>query len=139
MQAILQEDIPDFLQKLQGVDASEVLGVGVARVRASGPRVLAWITYGGPDGIGALDLGGGTLFSFFYSLLGSADARKHSCQSSCVPNPSAQQECATNVRVRRNSRESKRVRIVSTCSRSCLCTKHTNQVLLSPPIFIDRG
>eukprot|EP00962_Isochrysis_galbana_P044582 scaffold17347_cov116-Isochrysis_galbana.AAC.6 len=69
MQAILQEDIPDFLQKLQGVDASEVLGVGVARVRASGPRMLAWITYGGPDGdgIGALDLGGGTQFSFFYS------------------------------------------------------------------------
>jgi len=67
MQATLQEDIPDFLQKLQDVDTSEVLGVGVARVRASGPRMLAWITYGGPDGSGALDLGGGTLFSYFYS------------------------------------------------------------------------
>jgi len=44
-----------------------VLGVGVARVRASGPRMLAWITYGGPDGSGALDLEGGTLFSYFYS------------------------------------------------------------------------
>eukprot|EP00962_Isochrysis_galbana_P060905 scaffold35921_cov101-Isochrysis_galbana.AAC.1 len=49
MQATLQEDIPDFIQKLQDVDTSEVLGVGVARVRASGPRMLAWITYGGPD------------------------------------------------------------------------------------------
>eukprot|EP00962_Isochrysis_galbana_P024960 scaffold7688_cov130-Isochrysis_galbana.AAC.11 len=67
MQATLQEDIPDFLQKLHDVDTSEVLGVGVARVRTSSPRMLAWITYGGPDGIGALDLAGGTLFSFFYS------------------------------------------------------------------------
>eukprot|EP00962_Isochrysis_galbana_P008676 scaffold2419_cov114-Isochrysis_galbana.AAC.13 len=62
-----KEDIPDFLQKLHEVDTSEVLGVGVARVRTSGPRMLAWITYGGPDGIGALNLGGGTLFSYFYS------------------------------------------------------------------------
>eukprot|EP00962_Isochrysis_galbana_P034844 scaffold11875_cov132-Isochrysis_galbana.AAC.1 len=60
MQATLQEDIPDFLQKLQEVDTSGVLGVGVARVRTSGPRMLAWITYGGPEGSGALDLGGGT-------------------------------------------------------------------------------
>eukprot|EP00962_Isochrysis_galbana_P012244 scaffold3459_cov119-Isochrysis_galbana.AAC.7 len=36
-------------------------------------------------------------------LLRSADARKQSRQSSCVPNPCAQQERATNVRVRRNS------------------------------------
>eukprot|EP00962_Isochrysis_galbana_P062164 scaffold52279_cov371-Isochrysis_galbana.AAC.1 len=43
---------------------SEVLGV--ARVRASGPRMLAWITYGGPDGVGALGLEGGALFSFLY-------------------------------------------------------------------------
>eukprot|EP00962_Isochrysis_galbana_P001461 scaffold381_cov150-Isochrysis_galbana.AAC.2 len=49
MQATLQEDIPNFIQKLHDVDTSEVLGVGVARVRASGPRMLAWITYGGPD------------------------------------------------------------------------------------------
>jgi len=46
-----------------------VLGVGVARVRTSGSRMLAWITYGGPDGIGALNLGGGTLFSYFYSVV----------------------------------------------------------------------
>eukprot|EP00962_Isochrysis_galbana_P009699 scaffold2703_cov129-Isochrysis_galbana.AAC.4 len=62
--------------------------------------MLAWITYGGPDGIGALDLGGGTLFSFFYSEVRtygrSAHARKQSRQSSCVPYPSAQQDCATN-------------------------------------------
>eukprot|EP00962_Isochrysis_galbana_P045700 scaffold18104_cov114-Isochrysis_galbana.AAC.1 len=44
-----------------------MLGVGVARVRASGPRMLAWITYGGPDCVGALGLEGGALFSFFYS------------------------------------------------------------------------
>eukprot|EP00962_Isochrysis_galbana_P053715 scaffold25217_cov97-Isochrysis_galbana.AAC.1 len=31
MQATLQEDIPDFLSKLQEVDNSGVLGVGVAR------------------------------------------------------------------------------------------------------------
>eukprot|EP00962_Isochrysis_galbana_P013570 scaffold3843_cov117-Isochrysis_galbana.AAC.8 len=68
MQATLQEDIPaDFLQKLQDVDTSEVLGVGVARLRVSGPRMLAWITFGGPDGSGALDLDGGTLFAYFFS------------------------------------------------------------------------
>eukprot|EP00962_Isochrysis_galbana_P006796 scaffold1844_cov133-Isochrysis_galbana.AAC.1 len=39
MQATLQEDIPDFLQKLQEVDTSGVLGVGVARVRTSGSRI----------------------------------------------------------------------------------------------------
>eukprot|EP00962_Isochrysis_galbana_P053878 scaffold25386_cov146-Isochrysis_galbana.AAC.1 len=131
----IMRDIPDFLQKLHDVDTSEVLGVGVARVRASGPRMLAWITYGGPDGIGALDdLGGGTLFSFFYSE-GSADARKQSRQSSCIPNPSAQQERATNVRVRRNSRESKRAHIVSTCARSCLCTKHKPNASVTPYIY----
>jgi len=67
MQATLQEDIPSFIQKLQEVDNSGVLGVGVARVRASGPRMLAWITYGGPDGVGALSLEGGALFSFLYT------------------------------------------------------------------------
>eukprot|EP00962_Isochrysis_galbana_P060366 scaffold34727_cov180-Isochrysis_galbana.AAC.1 len=36
-------------------------------VRVSGPRMLAWITYGGPDGSGAIDLDGGTLFSYFFS------------------------------------------------------------------------
>eukprot|EP00962_Isochrysis_galbana_P012755 scaffold3616_cov124-Isochrysis_galbana.AAC.1 len=88
--------IPDFLQKLQEVDTSGVLGVGVARVRTNGSRMLAWIAYGGPDGIGALNLGGGTLFSYFYSL-GSADARKQPRQSSCVPNPNVQEEHATIV------------------------------------------
>eukprot|EP00962_Isochrysis_galbana_P020762 scaffold6088_cov128-Isochrysis_galbana.AAC.1 len=67
IQATLQEDIPDFLQKLQEVDTSGVLGVGVARGRTSGSRMLAWITYGGPDGTGALNLGGGTLLSYFYT------------------------------------------------------------------------
>eukprot|EP00962_Isochrysis_galbana_P031146 scaffold10136_cov126-Isochrysis_galbana.AAC.5 len=49
MREVLQEEIPTFLQKLQEVEPCEVLGVGVARVRASGSRMLAWITYGGPD------------------------------------------------------------------------------------------
>eukprot|EP00962_Isochrysis_galbana_P024659 scaffold7574_cov144-Isochrysis_galbana.AAC.1 len=44
-------------------------------------------------------------------LLGNADARKQLRQGSCVPTPSAQHERATNVRVRRDSRESKRARI----------------------------
>eukprot|EP00962_Isochrysis_galbana_P054214 scaffold25741_cov155-Isochrysis_galbana.AAC.1 len=34
------------------MEPREVLGVGVARVRASGSRMMAWITYGGPDGAG---------------------------------------------------------------------------------------
>eukprot|EP00962_Isochrysis_galbana_P015706 scaffold4499_cov122-Isochrysis_galbana.AAC.6 len=59
----------NFLQKLQDVDTSGVLGVGVARVRTSGSRMQAWITYGGPDGTGALNLGGGTLFSYFYAVV----------------------------------------------------------------------
>eukprot|EP00962_Isochrysis_galbana_P002614 scaffold712_cov155-Isochrysis_galbana.AAC.4 len=88
---------PDFIQKLQEVDTSGVLGVGVARVRTSGSRMLAWITYGGPDGIGALNLGGGTLFSYFFSVVRSADVRKQPRQSSCVPNPNVQQEHATIV------------------------------------------
>eukprot|EP00962_Isochrysis_galbana_P019728 scaffold5747_cov128-Isochrysis_galbana.AAC.7 len=58
---------PTFLQKLQEVEPCEVLGVGVARVRASGSRMLAWITYDGPDGAGALSLEGGALFSFYYT------------------------------------------------------------------------
>jgi len=29
--------------------------------------MLAWITYGGPDGVGALGLEGGALFSFLYT------------------------------------------------------------------------
>eukprot|EP00962_Isochrysis_galbana_P010887 scaffold3049_cov132-Isochrysis_galbana.AAC.1 len=69
MQATLQEDIPDFLLKLREVDTSGVLGVGVARVRTSGSRMQAWITYGGPDGTGALNLEGGTLFQYFYAVV----------------------------------------------------------------------
>eukprot|EP00962_Isochrysis_galbana_P018862 scaffold5473_cov147-Isochrysis_galbana.AAC.1 len=38
---------------------------GVRRVRARGSQRLAWITYGGPDGAGALSLEGGALFSFY--------------------------------------------------------------------------
>jgi len=45
-----------------------VLGVGVARVRARGPLMMAWITYGGPDGADALGLAGGSLFSFYSRL-----------------------------------------------------------------------
>jgi len=67
MQATLQEDIPDFLIKLREVDSSGVLGVGVARVRTCGPRMQAWITYGGPDGTDALNLKEGTLFQYFYA------------------------------------------------------------------------
>eukprot|EP00962_Isochrysis_galbana_P006563 scaffold1756_cov117-Isochrysis_galbana.AAC.6 len=55
----------------------------------------AWITYGGPGGIGALD--DWRRHAVLILLLGSADARKQPRQSSCVPNPSAQQERATNV------------------------------------------
>eukprot|EP00962_Isochrysis_galbana_P031865 scaffold10410_cov144-Isochrysis_galbana.AAC.2 len=62
---MLQEEIPTFLQQLQEAEPREVLGVGVARVRAaSGPRMMAWITYGGPDGADALGLEGGALFSY---------------------------------------------------------------------------
>jgi len=64
---------PTFLQKLQELEPCEVLGVGVARVRASGSRMLAWITYGGPDGAGALSLEGGALFSFYILLHGGAN------------------------------------------------------------------
>eukprot|EP00962_Isochrysis_galbana_P011167 scaffold3131_cov112-Isochrysis_galbana.AAC.1 len=34
-------------------------------LRASGPRMMAWIAYGGPGGAGALGLEGGALFSFY--------------------------------------------------------------------------
>eukprot|EP00962_Isochrysis_galbana_P005163 scaffold1411_cov125-Isochrysis_galbana.AAC.9 len=54
-----------FLQQLQEVEPREVRGVGVARVRAGGSRMLAWITYGGPDGAGALGLEEGALLSFY--------------------------------------------------------------------------
>eukprot|EP00962_Isochrysis_galbana_P029806 scaffold9593_cov146-Isochrysis_galbana.AAC.1 len=48
--------------------------------------MLAWITYGGPDGVGALGLEGGALFAVLILLLGgSADARKQLCQGSRVP------------------------------------------------------
>eukprot|EP00962_Isochrysis_galbana_P001201 scaffold300_cov144-Isochrysis_galbana.AAC.4 len=93
----ITHNIPDFLQKLHDADTSEVLGVGVARVRTSGPRMLAWITYGGPDGIGALDIGGGTLFSYFYSEVRTRGNNRVKVAACCVPNPSAQQERATNV------------------------------------------
>jgi len=57
MPAKLQEDMPAFLQLLQDKEPSVVLGVSVARVRARGPRMkmMAWITYGGPDGADALE------------------------------------------------------------------------------------
>eukprot|EP00962_Isochrysis_galbana_P051318 scaffold22700_cov142-Isochrysis_galbana.AAC.1 len=76
MQAMLQEEIPIFLQQLQEVEPREVLGVGVARVRASGSRMLAWITYGGPDGAGALGLEGGALFSFYNTEVRMHGARQ---------------------------------------------------------------
>lgn len=63
---MLQEDMPAFLQLLQEVEpCCAVLGVGVARVRARGRMMMAWITYGGPDGADALGLAGGSLFSFY--------------------------------------------------------------------------
>jgi len=44
MQAMLQEEIPIFLQQLQEMEPREVLGVGVARVRARGSRMLVSCT-----------------------------------------------------------------------------------------------
>jgi len=49
----VQEELHAFLQLLQDQAPSVVLGVGVARVRARGPLMMAWITYGGPDGADA--------------------------------------------------------------------------------------
>eukprot|EP00962_Isochrysis_galbana_P027022 scaffold8455_cov104-Isochrysis_galbana.AAC.6 len=48
----------------------------VARVRASGSRMMAWITYGGLDGAGALGLEGGALFSFYNTEMRNAVARQ---------------------------------------------------------------
>jgi len=45
-----------------------VLGVGVARVRARGPLMMARITYGGPDGADVLGLAGGSWFTFYSRL-----------------------------------------------------------------------
>eukprot|EP00962_Isochrysis_galbana_P045266 scaffold17760_cov127-Isochrysis_galbana.AAC.2 len=55
------------------------------------------ITYGGPDGIGALDLGGGTLFSFFYSEVRTRGNNRVKVAAYLTPVHSRQQERATNV------------------------------------------
>eukprot|EP00962_Isochrysis_galbana_P020635 scaffold6026_cov132-Isochrysis_galbana.AAC.2 len=47
----------------------------IARVRASGPRMLAWITYGGPDGL-ARRSRPGRRRAVLILLLGSANARQ---------------------------------------------------------------
>eukprot|EP00962_Isochrysis_galbana_P004060 scaffold1130_cov127-Isochrysis_galbana.AAC.12 len=65
-----------FLQLLQELELRAVLGVGVARVRASGSRMMAWITYGGPDGAGALGREGGALL-WEYELYGGAQLAPH--------------------------------------------------------------